>query len=594
MRRKGMFTILTAVFMVLAFSAVTFAANQVVLKTTVPNIPLSTCFKAGTDTMEMDHLTKMNEGDKITFTLTNGVTVCKNINFFLSLGTGGAVGVTADLAVSASNAGDLLVPVGLVGGTDIGFVVKATNGDLPANQVVTLELRSRVILTGVLQAANPARTIQFNAAGGDPSTDRLIIKLFDGKTTATQLYKPDALGAYIYNSATASPNTFVPEDNALCIDTLTQPWSDGANVENTPDSLPGNPADKLGFSGDYRIAHILGSAGQQFVSCGPKVLVGHIKIGVQGAAQAGADTCTSFDFETAGDESAASNGYCNDHASGNRMIIQSTTPFEVANYTVKMQIMVERAGAAKAIPGAYWSSTNLLAGGFASLASACAGVATVDTGAAAYQRLDGTSSTPRAAAIGSCDLTAAQKAVTLTTPLSALGISAGQTFLFLDLPPFNYDPDEIQAGDVVKVRVTVTGAGCSAFTLPDFTVGTFGCALAPTSGALLFPYFTGVAAGDWWNGIVVVNTGSTAGTATLTVHEKDGSVGTFTTPSIPAGSMFVDLLENIIFTGTGLGGNTTGLWIGVTTTGISSANVDGFGMMANGATSEAMGYLPRK
>ena len=176
-----------------------------------------------------------------------------------------------------------------------------------------------------------------------------------------------------------------------------------------------------------------------------------------------------------------------------------------------------------------------------------------------------------------------------------MNINAGEFFLCFDLPPFNYDPAEIQAGDVVKVRVTLTGAGCLQIQMPDFEVGTFGCALAPPpTGALLFPYFTGVSAGDWWNGIVIVNTGSTPGTATLTVHQKDGATGTFTTPTIPAGSLFVDLLENITFSGSGLGGNTAGIWIGVTTSGISTSAVDGFGMMAIDSQGEAMGYLPRK
>ena len=89
MRRKGIFTILAAVFMVLAFSAMAFAANQVFLKTTVPNIPKSTCWQAGTDTMEFDHLSNMAEGDVIEFTLNNNVTVCKAINMFVTFGTDG-------------------------------------------------------------------------------------------------------------------------------------------------------------------------------------------------------------------------------------------------------------------------------------------------------------------------------------------------------------------------------------------------------------------------------------------------------------------------------------------------------------------------
>ena len=135
MRKKGIFTLLTTVCMVLAFATMTFAANQVVLKTTVPNIPKSTCYQAGTDSMEFDGGSKVREGDTIQFTLNNKVTVCKSLNFFLSLGTGALV-ADPSLAVSASAGTDTLTFVNALGANDIGFVVKATDSDTPAGQII--------------------------------------------------------------------------------------------------------------------------------------------------------------------------------------------------------------------------------------------------------------------------------------------------------------------------------------------------------------------------------------------------------------------------------------------------------------------------
>ena len=230
---------------------------------------------------------------------------------------------------------------------------------------MTLTLRKRTIATGALVTVNTAQTFTFNAVAA--ATDKLIIKLFDNKTTAgtAQLFKFNAVTGFYTDAIIAG-------DNVLCIDTLTQNYT-GENVENNPDSLPFNVAQKLSFSGDFRIAHILGTVGSQYTPCPVKALVGHIKIGVQGSPQGPADTCTSFDFETAGNESNAAIGYCNDHKATNKMIIQSTSAFEVTNYTVKMQIIVERGGVAKAIPGAYWSSVSLSAGGYDTLANACSG-----------------------------------------------------------------------------------------------------------------------------------------------------------------------------------------------------------------------------
>jgi hypothetical protein len=570
--------------MVLAFTAVTFAANNVRLTTTVPNIPKSTCYQAGTDTMEFDGGSKLRDGDVIQFTLNNKTTVCKDINMFLSLGTGVLI-ADPSFAVSASNAADTLTFVNPLGANDIGFVVRATNSDTAGGQIITLTLRQRIIATGALVAVDTTQIVTFNAVGAP--TDRLIIKLFDGKTTATQWFKPDTTGNYIYNSATAAPNAFTSADNALCIDTLTQDFPD-EYVQNTPDSIVFNPFDKLSFSGDYRIAHILPAQSYTLLTCKGAV-AGQILLGA--SAQTGG-SCTNFDFES------ASTGYCTTGTNlhkPSRFVLQASQPFELTTYTIKMEILVNgNAGE----HGVYWSSTAPTFGHFASTSStdgACASDANTGTftGVISYLRGDGsTSATPVGPISGNCaGVAAGAKAVTINTTANSLFV-LGDSFLYVNFPPFNYNQAEVSSGDVVSVRVTLSKSTCGVVQTITIPIGTFGCIIAPpvVSNSLLFPYFSSLSAGtgvgDFWNGIAVINTSSTAGTANFTAQERDGSVGTFSV-AIPAKGMYVNLLELIPWVGTGLGNSQC--YITVTT----DFAADGFGMIAKETTGESMGYLPR-
>jgi len=171
---------------------------------------------------------------------------------------------------------------------------------------------------------------------------------------------------------------------------------------------------------------------------------------------------------------------------------------------------------------------------------------------------------------------------------------------YIPIPRIHVDGTVLQNCETIQVKIEAldqnTGgicADCVAVCSCIIDVGTACCKVVTSGNKCLFPYFTSTAAATaanpFWNGIALVNTSSTAGTVTLKVYEQDGSTGTFTTPSIPAYSMFVATLENISFTGTGLGGSR--LYIQATST---FGGLDGFGMIANVHTGESMGYLCRK
>lgn len=269
--------------------------------------------------------------------------------------------------------------------------------------------------------------------------------------------------------------------------------------------------------------------------------------------------------------------------------------------------------------GAYWAdpnSANIQFGMYAKPEDTCAVGAYLSLGAindagqprafgpGAFYKADGiTPKTPIADTFCTA-VASANQAVTLVTNVDAgYKITSGDVLNKLSrwwiiIPNIRIDPTVLKNGETISVKIETldqaTGGICAT------CVATCECVIdvakiCPQGGSstCFFPYFTSTtdATSDnpYWNGIAIVNNGKTAGTATLSVYQQDGKTGTFTTGTIAAGSMFVAALENIGFTGTGLGGKP--VYIKVTST---FGNIDGFAMIANSGSGESMGYLCRK
>lgn len=292
--------------------------------------------------------------------------------------------------------------------------------------------------------------------------------------------------------------------------------------------------------------------------------------------------------------------------------LNSATTF-VATHRIGIRMTILVNGVAGDNLGAYWADPNALTlsfGMYAQPADTCAVGAyasvTRSFGLGAYYKADGvTAATPTAGT--ACAVPSGNRPVVYTTNLDQ-----GYTITVADevaklsrwwiiLPNMRIDPTVLKNGETISVKIETldqaTGGICA------LCVATCECTIevAKACGAVgpallnkcLFPYFTSTTAADatqpFWNGIAIVNTGSTAGTATLTVYQKDGATGTFTTPEIAAHSMYVAALENIGFDGTGLGG--APLYIKAQST---FSGIDGFAMIANTETGESMGYLCRR
>lgn len=589
MRKKGFFTLFMTVFCVVAFAGMAFAAQNIFLKTTVPNIPKSPCYQAGTESLSLDNGTVLTNGDVFRYTLSNNVTVCKNINFYLRVHDGLAIADAAlpastpaepvtstDPAVDALNLGGGLQGTGL----DFGLLVTGNAG----SQVVNVQLVSRNKATGAISSTT-AFTLTFVA--GVPA-NQLIIKLFDEKFLSPYFWKISTGTAYLNDSnfvPVAPATAFNATDNTLCINTSSDLWL-GEYVQFTANSLPAPTGVPVAFSGDFFIAHMFASATYAIEFC-KGAIVGHIKMG-SFAAEQGADSCPGFDFEPPVN-------YCTDHNSLNRVIIHSIdAPFVASgDYTLKLEIQVDRKdgnGFLSGDRGVYFQAGSEPQSAMGSdKAGACAAVLG-PIGASTRFLANGTTTSPGAPADSVCTIAAANRAVILTTAASSMNINGTDSYLKIDLPVLKYDLSTIKAGDEVRIKITLTRGACIQIGPLTVNIGTFGCGAVAQSGSLLFPYFTYLNSGsgptDWWDGIVIINRGTTAGTATLKATQKDNTVATATV-TVPAKSLYVNLLENITWTGT-VNGNAC--YIEVTT---DYSNPDGFGMIAKEVTGESMGYLPR-
>lgn len=533
MRRKGILTSFLTVFLVVAFAGMAFAAQNIFKKTTVPDIPKSECWQVGTLTWEADNNTVLTNGDVMRNSLSNNATLCKSFNYFLRLHDGTAapiIGGAATPVTSTEPAFDSIVAPAAAT-SEYGLLVVGVAGQ----QTYTMTVAERDNVTGIVHT-NIAFTMTFV---GRNAANRLIVKFFDGKNAAPYFWKRNTTGAYLWNSATAAPNTFVAGDNILCANTSSALFT-LEYLESTSNSVPAATGLPVVFSGDDRIAHITAAAQLSLVTC-KGAACGHIVLGtgLQGS------TCNSFDYDTNG---TGANGYCLDHTADAtlgalnvpKFIIQSTQAFEVTNYSVTAQILVNGSAAER---GVYWSGT---APAYKSSATTTCNTAPggLALGALGYLRGDAITAVPGAALIAAganncAAVPAASRAVSFTSAPAVL-FGAGEFFFELNLPPFVYNLAEVNANDLVTVRVTLTKGTCGSWSF-DLCMGTFGCPLPAAVGSgRLCPFVPSLSAADpYVTGIAVTNTSATATTTVLlTATKANGTTATFTTPALAPGAIY--------------------------------------------------------
>lgn len=589
--KKSLF--LLTVISVLAISSIAFAVNTAQINvTSEPIRQYATCDKAGGFTITFDKTTMLKDGDQITADLDIGATLCRNIDLVIARGAGAVPGNPriADIGwdETTPNEGS---PVTINNAqadvndftSDNGGIFFWVHGTAGSSRIIVDVIGANLDGNGVRGTVSAG-----SITVGDDDGDTLSLQFLDQKVNPD--YDEDGVwvngGNGVYNvGATLGQNT-------LCIDVSQLPSNVtkvNANCDSKQDKftfIPSNP----------QVAHVVTAMNFQLAACKGS-LPGAIVIGTKGVVQSGGyATCTSFDNESGV-------GYCAGTHGNNFIIIESLSgSFEMTEYQIKLELLKNdgaptdiNAGAPVVNDGIYW--TNVPVQAIAYNTSPCEVVTNADgaaiMGTYSYLTAANVATTNNAAEApnsADCDVDVANYAAsTLITASSNLGITPTNKYLYVNMPPINYDLDMIAAGDSVSVRVTLLKTPCGELFKGKVNIGVFGCAQVKPTYALVYPYFT-EDGGDWWNGLAITNLGKTDGTATIYFHEADGDVGTLTV-QVPAGSIYAEVKDTILsqstVTGSGLG-NVRAYAVVCT-----DFNADGFALIGNSYTGVGQGYIPR-
>lgn len=553
---------LLALMMVTLFAGSVFAAQQVEVKvTSEPIAEAATCEKAGGYTMEFDSGTVISDGDQITVDLPLNVTLCNDIDIMIPYsavdnnGDGDGIDNSAETVIRSlaayatedSSSSDNMDTLG-----DVEFYIHGDAG----TQRVTIDVTAATDLTV-----------------GSDTGDKFTIKFFDQNIDGVFVA---ADGDGVYDDAAAiADNTRCINISAYSNETVSDSLDSAGDIYTF---IPSNP----------QVAHVISATGYSLYTC-DKTTLNRITLGTKTSTQeADTETCDYFDFESA-------TGYCSGSNTDNKLIIAATADMQVTDYKIELEIMTD---------GVYWVQDDVVAVSYASTALACAdnindGYDDEITGDGAasdeitYVDADGDPATPLTTdeASDQCDVDAANQAVKLTTPAMA-PVGANARALLINVPAMTYDLDQVNAGDEVEIKVTLTKVPCGDVISDTFSVGTFGCVVDGVSYDMSFPYFTEVTGDSFWDGFAIVNKSATDGTAELTIYEADGDVFTASL-DVAAHSMAVHNTADLLAIATQtVGSGTLGdarFYMEVS----ADFNLDGFAMMANPATGESMGYLPR-
>ncbi|ACN16088.1 hypothetical protein HRM2_30050 [Desulforapulum autotrophicum HRM2] len=584
-----------AVFM---FTGVAFANNHVTLKTTVPNIAKSECDQAGTITMELDSGTKMQSGDVIQFTLNNDVTACKAIDYFLALADDGPLGsiisidpadpvttngaspaadlikVTSPSDVTSASAAATAFGSGALAidgsAATVGFRVYAQKG----SQIVTMTL-------GYLDPSDKFRTVTAT------NSEKFVVEYVPTLTTtilSIKLFDEKIGGNYFFKSATspsvAYDQNIALEDNVICINTINFSYE---YVGATPDSIVASTAYKLGFSGDYTIAHVV-AATAYVVQNVCKDACNTVEI-ASSTDQFGFKSKPSGVFDSgvystlaAGAAGLAdrwtSTGTC-DLALGNGVILRKVGDNFVANqiFTVKLELLIDGIAADDSV--VWWDST--FTGGYV-----------YDTTISNAGRCS-SAGTPMTAGTLNSSVVAANATI-LNTEITAG--SAHDSFV-IDLPQVHYDYTKLVAGAKLEVKVTFGKYPCGGTTVGTMCLATFvnECATAAGTYSLLYPFATGSSNASFWSGIVVTNTSMNAVNATITLYDTKGGSGSLAV-SMDAKAQYTKMIGDIVSAATFVNGTTaldTASDVQVEVTADDAVD----GIMFVGGTGVMHGYLPR-
>lgn len=558
---KKLFTIMLAVMMVVGMTTAAMAAFQVEVKTNSEGITAAAgaCEKAGNITFIFDAGTVIQDGDWWTADLPLGVTLCRSIDFVvLGSALGGGivpgpggfpVGATAVLADGTTLDNDVWAIKDLAGialtnanvtvaGSAMFFRVFGSSG----SSRLTIEAYDSDDLGvgGIALAANSDGTSTFTV-GVD---GEFQLKLFDSEPhdgtgpSGLVLAANDTDGDGTYNEALLAGDALQAVndwDNSYCISVDTTIYTAGTvNVSINSGGITGN--NFLTFNpSNPQVAHLISATTIQLGLCKAD------EYGFVSLAGGQNATCL-FNYDD------GPLGYCADVGSalfttstigGNRVIVQNTsgTFFNVGDdYRVVLRVSGNGAYFAAGGPANIQGFTPANTTFCDAVPAGATNVATAWTPATET----GAAFTTYNTGVGCGAFTAGQEVVALTSTVFT-GIDTFNN-LSVNIPAIAYDPAVVAAGGQVVVTVELWRLPCGLIFTGDRTVAEFvaTCPTAAPATTLYYPYVVALdGSAGWWSGMTIGNPSSAAGTATITVVEADGDIGTYTTPSINALGLWV-------------------------------------------------------
>ena len=531
--------------------------------------------KSGSYSASIDQGTILEEGDQITLDLPLTVTLSRDIDIVIP---------TDGVALNSTDA------------ATIAFDGTFTNADMAYFRITGDAGTQRVTIDVHMTNADadaPTGTLEIDAQVA-PDINTLTLKFFDQGTDGVFVWDDSVAGGGdadgIIDAAELAAAT--EEANTRCIDVSGYA---GSVVKDSIDSK----FDKFNVDpSDPQIAHIVAAVTFTIYEC-DKTESALIEIGAKSSTQfTDTETCDAFDFEDAA-------GYC-DTDVNNLLIVKSSSDMDDINYSVTLEILTN---------GVYWADDTI---GFlpketaADLCDEGAGdpsdryaalivdgdYLAVDADSIVDEDGDDILIADMSEHSNECDVAAdeAAKVLTIDSVNFVQGIADIRS-LWVDMPAMNYDLDEINEGDIVQVKITISKIPCGEVIEATINVGTFGCEdPAAATYNITFPYFTEITGDNFWDGVAIVNESANDGTATLMIYEADGDIFTAEV-DVDAQSMYVvdtSALLAIASEVSDNGGGVMGDSRFYMTVESTFTPIDGFAMMANPNTGESMGYLPRQ
>lgn len=570
MRKKSLVVLLAAMFAVFAFSGVALAEDRVEVKVNSEPIPFgSSCYKAGGFSLEFDSDTTLEGGQRITIDLDDPAKVCDH---------------DIDLIIAPGPA--------LPDGTSQGWTAPAGTTAYPPQSGCAVIVNDDAANpdnfshTGVgvyfhVHASEGSSRITVDVLGdtftiGGDTEDSLIVSFLDQEinyaTPSLWWNKDQDTDEY-----EEQVNTITEIDqNTLCM---------FPDRNNNGDLDAGEEWDDL----TEKIQANMDSKNDKFAFIPSNPQIAHVKSGgilcrFQKGQKPGGIEPPEEQEDLAPVQLETTTG-----AERNRIFIINADTFDDDVYSVSARIVSPS-------NGVYWSKDLV---SYTVLDSSDAEVSTGDIGNVGdyhyYDQSDRALDTKDIPTPGEFagELDADEMAASFRTDSDG-GIFTtgnGQT-LVLELPEILYTQDA-QAGDEIQILLEFKQEPCSTLCSDTFHMATFTDTL---NNDLLFPYFTDNS-DPYWDGIAITNLSGEGGEVKVVLYESDGDIAS-TNITLAKQEVYVNLLSAMLgeltltdeSDGDGELGNARG-YIMVES---EKLTLDGFAMIANSASGESMGYLPRR